>query len=61
MRSEDRIKFIVHWIQDYCKSLKKQPVTLIIGVSGGVDSAVTSTICEKTDWFRTTWGHSLYL
>ena len=48
MRSEDRIKFIVHWIQDYCKSLKKQPVTLIIGVSGGVDSAVTSTICAKT-------------
>ena len=48
MRSEDRIKFIVHWIQDYCKSLKKQPVTLIIGVSGGIDSAVTSTICAKT-------------
>ena len=48
MKSEDRINFIIHWIQNYCKSIKKQPVTLIVGVSGGVDSAVTSTLCAKT-------------
>ena len=48
MKSDDRIKFIIHWIQDYCKSIKKQPVSLIVGVSGGVDSAVTSALCAKT-------------
>ena len=48
MKSEDRIKFIINWIKNYCKSIKMQPVTLIVGVSGGIDSAVTSTLCAKT-------------
>ena len=48
MKSEDRVEFIVNWIKDYCKLMKNQPVTLIIGVSGGIDSAVTSTLCAKT-------------
>ena len=48
MKSEDRAKIIVSWIKDYCKSIKKQPVTLVVGVSGGIDSAVTSTLCAKT-------------
>ena len=48
MKSEDRAKIIVSWIKHYCKSIKKQPVTLVVGVSGGIDSAVTSTLCAKT-------------
>ena len=48
MKSEDQAKIIVSWIKDYCKSIKKQPVTLVVGVSGGIDSAVTSTLCAKT-------------
>ena len=48
MKSEDRVEFIVNWIKYYCKLMKNQPVTLIIGVSGGIDSAVTSTLCAKT-------------
>ena len=48
MKTEDRINYILHWIKQYCNSIKYQPVTLVIGVSGGVDSAVTSTLSAKT-------------
>jgi len=33
---------------DYCKSMPKAPESLVIGISGGVDSSVTSTICALT-------------
>ena len=48
MNSKDKINFIVNWIKNYTKSINKQPVSLIIGVSGGVDSALTSTLCAET-------------
>ena len=48
MRTKDKIDFIVNWIKNYTKSIQKQPVSLIIGVSGGVDSALTSTLCAHT-------------
>ena len=37
---------IVKWISDYAK--ENEISSLVIGVSGGVDSAVTSTLCAKT-------------
>ena len=39
-------KEIVHWIKQYAES--NQITSLIVGVSGGIDSAVTSTLCAKT-------------
>ena len=48
MNSKDKIKFIVDWIKSYVINISKQPVSLVIGVSGGVDSALTSTLCAKT-------------
>ena len=48
MNSKDKIKFIVDWIKSYINNISKQPVSLVIGVSGGVDSALTSTLCAKT-------------
>ena len=48
MKTEERIQYIIGWIKQYCNSIKYQPVTLVIGVSGGVDSAVTSTLSAKT-------------
>ena len=38
---------IITWIKNYCKNNKIQ--SLIIGVSGGIDSALVSTLCAKTD------------
>ena len=48
MNIEQKIDFIIAWIKKYIKDLKFQPVSLVIGVSGGVDSALTSTLCAKT-------------
>ena len=48
MNSKDKIQYIINWIKNYTKSIKSQPVSLIIGVSGGVDSALTSTLCAHT-------------
>jgi len=48
MNSKDKIEYIVNWIKNYTKTIKSQPVTLVIGVSGGVDSALTSTLCAHT-------------
>jgi len=48
MTPEDRVKFVVKWIKNYCDSLDKFPVALVVGVSGGIDSAVASTLSAKT-------------
>ena len=48
MNTKDRIQYILNWIKQYCNIIKYQPVTLVIGVSGGVDSAVTSALAAKT-------------
>ena len=43
-----KIDYISDWIKEYATSLSFQPVSLVIGVSGGIDSAVTSALCAKT-------------
>ena len=48
MNSDKKITYISNWIKDYAISLRFNPPSLIIGVSGGIDSAVTSTLCAKT-------------
>ena len=48
MNSEKKITYISNWIKEYAISLPFTPPSLIIGVSGGIDSAVTSAICAKT-------------
>ena len=48
MNSLKKIDYISDWIKDYATSLSFQPVSLAIGVSGGIDSAVTSALCAKT-------------
>ena len=49
MLTIDRINFISNWISDYAINSSKKPFNLVIGVSGGIDSAVTSTLCAKTN------------
>jgi len=41
------IAYIVDWLKNYCDSAGM--TGFVIGVSGGVDSAVTSTLCARTD------------
>ncbi len=46
MQTEKIVTHIVNWSTDYLKKSKQKG--FVIGVSGGVDSAVVSTLCAKT-------------
>ncbi|MFP2997405.1 NAD(+) synthase [Spongiivirga sp. MCCC 1A20706] len=46
MQTEKVIDHIVNWLSDYAK--KAHVNGFVVGVSGGIDSAVTSTLCAKT-------------
>jgi len=48
MNASERIHFIKSWIENYCNSMEKKPDCLVVGVSGGIDSAVVSTISAMT-------------
>ena len=49
MQTSERIDYIKNWILDYCKSMPKEPDSLVVGISGGIDSSVTSSICALTE------------
>ena len=40
------VDYIVKWLKDYAESSKMNG--FVVGVSGGIDSAVTSALCAKT-------------
>lgn len=46
MHKEAIIKHITAWLGAYCTATKQQG--FIVGISGGIDSAVTSALCART-------------
>ena len=48
MKVSKKVIFIKDWIFDYVNSMPKKAQSLIIGISGGIDSSVTSTLCAMT-------------
>jgi NAD+ synthase len=46
MKTEKVLNHIVQWLKDYAH--KAGVNGFVVGVSGGIDSAVTSTLCAKT-------------
>ncbi len=46
MQTEKVVEYIVNWTRDYAVNAGIKG--FVIGVSGGIDSAVTSTLCAKT-------------
>jgi len=46
MQTEKVVNHIVNWLKEYAISAKMNG--FVIGISGGIDSAVTSTLCAKT-------------
>ena len=46
MKTEKVIEHIVAWLKDYCTSNRQKG--FVVGVSGGIDSAVTSALCART-------------
>ena len=47
MNTSEKINFISGWIADYSK--KNNFSSLLIGISGGIDTAVTSTLSARTN------------
>ena len=48
MEAKDRVKIITDWIKDYVESMDSPANCLVVGVSGGIDSSVVSTLCART-------------
>ncbi len=46
MQTEKVIEHIVNWLKDY--AINARVNGFVVGISGGIDSAVTSTLCAKT-------------
>ncbi|SDS66388.1 NAD(+) synthase [Winogradskyella sediminis] len=46
MQTENVVNHIVDWLKDYANKAKVNG--FVVGISGGIDSAVTSTLCAKT-------------
>ena len=48
MEVDKKIIFIKDWILNYVNSMPKKANSLVIGISGGIDSSVSSTLCAMT-------------
>ena len=48
MKTSDKIKFISNWIKSYVKAMPSKAESLVIGISGGIDSSVSSTLSAMT-------------
>jgi NAD+ synthase len=48
MKVDKRAEIIKKWIDDYCKNTSFLPKSLVVGISGGIDSSVVSTLCALT-------------
>ncbi|MDC1196568.1 NAD(+) synthase [Pelagibacteraceae bacterium] len=48
MNSLEKAQFISNWIKDYVEKMPSKAQSLIIGISGGIDSSVSSTLSAMT-------------
>ena len=48
MKPLEKAQFISNWIKDYVEKMPSKAQSLIIGVSGGIDSSVSSTLSAMT-------------
>ena len=48
MNSSEKVKFISNWIKDYANNMPSKAESLVIGISGGIDSSVSSTLSAMT-------------
>ena len=48
MKLADKSKFISNWIKNYVSQMPNKAESLVIGISGGIDSSVSSTLSAMT-------------
>ena len=48
MNSFEKVKYISNWIKNYVDQMPSKAESLVIGISGGIDSSVSSTLSAMT-------------
>ena len=48
MKSSEKATFISNWIKNYVNTMPNKAESLVIGISGGIDSSVSSTLSAMT-------------
>ena len=48
MKASEKLLFIKNWISNYIDSMPSKAESLVIGISGGIDSSVSSTLSAMT-------------
>ena len=48
MKASEKTVFISNWIKNYVEEMPSKAKALVIGISGGIDSSVSSTLSAKT-------------
>jgi len=48
MKPSEKATFISNWIKDYVNAMPNKAESLVIGISGGIDSSVSSTLSAMT-------------
>ena len=48
MKVSEKAKFISDWIKNYVDNMPSKAQSLVIGISGGIDSSVSSTLSAMT-------------
>ena len=48
MQPSEKVNFITNWIKKYVDNMPTKAKSLVIGISGGIDSSVSSTLSAKT-------------
>ena len=48
MNSSEKVKYISNWIRKYVDQMPSKAQSLVIGISGGIDSSVSSTLSAMT-------------
>ena len=48
MTPTEKVKFISNWIKNYVDNMPTKAESLVIGISGGIDSSVSSTLSAMT-------------
>ena len=48
MKPLEKAQFISNWIKDYVEKMPSRAQSLVIGISGGIDSSVSSTLSAMT-------------
>ena len=48
MNSAEKVKYISNWIKNYADQMPSRAQSLIVGISGGIDSSVSSTLSAMT-------------